>query len=45
MEKNLNNRIVSEVDPIYLYKDWRQKKSRIAVYIRVVKHVISNKKA
>jgi DNA invertase Pin-like site-specific DNA recombinase len=35
MERNLQNRIVSEIDPIYVYKDWRQKKLRIAVYTRV----------
>ena len=35
MGKNHKNRIVSEVDPVYINKDWRGKKMRVAVYIRV----------
>ena len=35
MGRNHENRIVSEVDPAYENKDWRQKKFRVAVYARV----------
>jgi DNA invertase Pin-like site-specific DNA recombinase len=35
MDKPLSKRIVSDVDPIYINKDWRGKKMRVAVYIRV----------
>ncbi|MDR3109298.1 MAG: recombinase family protein [Planctomycetaceae bacterium] len=35
MGRNHKNRIVSEVDPIYADKDWRQKIFRVAAYARV----------
>jgi DNA invertase Pin-like site-specific DNA recombinase len=35
MGRNLKNRIVSEVDPIYEHKDFRQKKSKVVAYVRV----------
>ena len=35
MGRNHKNRIVSEVDPIYENKDWRQKVFRVAAYARV----------
>jgi DNA invertase Pin-like site-specific DNA recombinase len=35
MGRNHKNRIVSEVDPIYENKDWRQKTFRVAAYARV----------
>ena len=35
MGRNHENRIVSEVDPVYENKDWRQKRFRVAAYARV----------
>jgi len=35
MGRNLENRIVSEVDPIYEHKDWRQKHYLVVAYVRV----------
>ena len=35
MGRNHKNRIVSDIDPIYENKDFRQKKSRVAAYTRV----------
>ena len=35
MGRNLKNRIVLEVDPIYEHKDWRQKQYLVGAYTRV----------
>jgi len=35
MSKKTRNRIISEIDPKYSNKDWRQKKFRVAAYARV----------
>jgi len=35
MGRNLKNRIVSEVDPIYEHKDFRKTKSKVVAYVRV----------
>ena len=35
MVDNVRKRIISEVDPRYNSKDWRQKRLRVAAYARV----------
>jgi site-specific DNA recombinase len=35
MANNRRKRIISQVDPKYISKDWREKKLRVAAYARV----------